>query len=418
MTGADQTSLFDELEVCRICGSDDVTDFFSLGDHALSGCFPGPGEPDPPVVPLTLCRCDVCGLVQLRHSTDPSRMFTHDYGYRSALNASMATHLGELVEWAVARRPLGADDVVLDIGCNDGTLLKAYSTPGLVRFGIDPIVEKFAEHYPPDIKVREAFFSADTCDHLLEGRKARLITSISMFYDLPAPQDFANAIAKSLADEGVWVLEQSYLPTMLERNAFDTICHEHLEYYALAQIEWLCAKAGLRVFDAALNDCNGGSFRLAVCKESAEFRTNEEAIGALRRREAQMELNTDKPFAAFVDRIREMREEAKAFLGAEAKKGKRIFLYGASTKGNTLLQYYGLDASQIIGAAEVNPEKFGHRTPRTNIPIVDEAGIMAENPDYFLVLPWHFRDGILARAADYRAAGIKFIFPMPRFEVV
>lgn len=403
---------------CRLCASDHLIDFFDLGMQTLSGCFPSANEPDPPKAPLTLCRCQECNLVQLRHSTDPSQMFTDKYGYRSALNSSMKTHLEELQNWCVDICPVQSGDLVVDIGANDGTLLGAWNEHEVVRLAIDPILEKFSQLYPKDIEQYAGFFTKQLAANALSNRKAKVITSISMFYDLPDPNDFVAGIAASLADDGIWVLEQSYLPTMLERNSFDTICHEHLEYYAFRQIEILAKNHGLKIIDVQLNDCNGGSFRLALAHKDSGFAINTQAIEKLQTKENQLQLNTDKPYMAFSHRVEKLRSETIELLQTLKTQGKSVWVYGASTKGNVLLQHYGLGAELLAGVVEVNPEKFGHRTPGTNLSIRDEANILADNPDYFLVLPWHFRDNILARAQPYLDAGVKFIFPLPELEII
>ena len=410
--------LFTKIDTCRLCGSTDLIEFFDLGEHSLSGCFPGPNEPDPQKAPLVLCRCSSCNLVQLRHDTNLDEMFTYGYGYKSSLNASMCAHLSELVTWSTGHRPLSPDDIVVDIGANDGTLLSNYDDMAVKRVAIDPIIGKFQDEYPSDIECNEGFFNLENAKLFLGDRKADLITSISMFYDLPDPSDFVAGIAHILAPEGIWVLEQSYLLLMLERNAFDTICHEHLEYYALSQIERLADTAGLRVIDAELNDCNGGSFRVAVARKTSQHSENAININILRKMETTLKLDTQDPFNAFLERVKNIGQKLNTFLDSAAKDGKSVYLYGASTKGNTLLQHYGIDASKITAALEVNPEKFGHRTPGTNIPIVDENSLSENVPDYLLVLPWHFRDNILANGTALMNKGAKFVFPLPTLEIV
>ena len=406
------------IDGCRICADRALAPLLDLGEQALGSCFPGPGQPTPARVPLELMRCEGCGLVQLRHTTSPDALYTYDYGYRSGTNTSMCDHLTGLTAWIEERCALRAGDVVLDIGCNDGTLLKAYRTAGLRRIGIDPIVGKFAQHFEADITTIEGFFSAETWRRASPGAPARVITSISMFYDLDDPNAFAGAIASALADDGIWVMEQSYLPAMLDANAFDTICHEHLEYYALSQIEWIAGAHGLRVFDAERNGCNGGSFRLALCRADGPYPENRPALNALRKLERDLALGTERPYGVFAERIARLRDQVCRFIEGEQAAGKVIYLYGASTKGNTLLQYFDLDHGRITAAAERNPQKWGRRTPATDIPIVSEDDMRRAHPDYLLVLPWHFRDEFVAREADYLKRGGRIIFPLPEMEIV
>lgn len=411
-------TLYKEISECRICKSKKLDALLDLGFQALGGRFPRAGEADPEAAPLVLARCCDCGLVQLRHTVSPGELYTYGYGYRSGTNATMRAHLTKLSQWVQERCALNAGDVVVDIGCNDGTLLKSYSVPGLQRVGIDAIAGKFRDQYPPDIRLHEGFFSK--CDYAAAcgDAKAKVITSISMFYDLEEPGEFVEAIAAALADDGVWVLEQSYLPTMLETNAYDTICHEHLEYYALRQIEWLANAHGLRVFDVELNACNGGSFRLAVCHENAPYDDRLGHVQAMRSREAALNLDTSAPYEAFKSRIENLRNALMSFVHQEREAGKTFYLYGASTKGNTLLQYCGLDDNTVVAAAERNVEKFGCRTPGSGIPIISEEQARSAKPDYFLVLPWHFRDEFLVRESEFRKAGGKLVFPLPQLEVL
>ena len=410
--------VYRKIAACRICGNSDLQAVLDFGVQALSSRFPRKGEPDPPLAPLVLVRCSDCQLVQLLHSVAPGEMYTRHYGYRSGTNATMREHLAGLAAWVEARLPLKTGDIVVDIGCNDGTLLKSYSTPGLLRMGIDPLVEKFRDQLPPDIRLYEGLFSPASARTLCGDEKAAVVTAIAMFNHVESPVEFFGAVGSVLAPEGLWVLEQTYLPTMLETNGFDAVCHEHLTYYALRQIEWLAEASGLRVFDVELNGCNGGSFRLALCRKDASHRARDERIGALRRLEENMGLGARAPYEAFQRRIEKLRDELSTFIATEQARGKRFYLYGASTKGNTLLQYCGLDAGKIVAAAERNPEKWGCRTPLTGIPILSESECRAAKPDYFLVLPWHFRDEFIRREAEFLAAGGKLIFPLPEFEIV
>lgn len=385
--------------------------------QALTGVFPAANEIDPPVAPLHVLRCVDCGLVQLRHSVSVGEMFGENYGYRSGINATMKEHLGRIAAGLAARAGLGAGDAILDIGCNDGTLLAQYPVAGLRRFGIDPIAGKFRSFYTDDLVVHAGFFNAAAFSGICPDAKARVITSISMFYDLESPGAFTADIASILHPEGIWLMEQSYLPSMLERNSFDTICHEHLEYYALRQIERLAADNGLRVFDVSLNDINGGSFQLMLCHQQARHATNEAALADLRRREAALRLDTDAPFERFRHHVRQIGEQLVGFITEALQQKRKVYVYGASTKGNVLLQHYGLDHRMIAGCADRNPQKWGRRTPGTNIPILSEDEAR-EQADYFLVLPWHFREEFLRRESAFRNRGGKFIFPLPEFQVI
>jgi NDP-4-keto-2,6-dideoxyhexose 3-C-methyltransferase len=401
---------------CRMCNGHHFGDVIALGPQALGGVFPRAHEPDPVQAPLTVVRCMDCGLTQLANSVDPANLYTDGYGYRSGINATMRQHLKALADRVGALVSLGKDSLVIDIGANDGTLLNSYPDD-VTRVGIDPLIPKFKDFYRSGVITNAAFFSSDAVRAAIGDRKADVVTSIAMFYDLEDPSGFVADVAATLKPGGLWVVELSYLPSMLERNSYDTICHEHLEYYALAQIEWLAERNGLRVFDVELNNINGGSFRAFACPRGAA-RTPSSALVALRESEAARRLHEQGPYDAFRDRCISIRDELRRFILDEVARGKRIHAYGASTKGNTILQFCGLDSQSIEAAADRNPEKWGARTPATGIPIISEDDSRAMKPDYYLALPWHFRDEFLMREHIFRARGGKFIFPIPRLEIV
>jgi NDP-4-keto-2,6-dideoxyhexose 3-C-methyltransferase len=405
---------------CRICASSTLVSLLDLGRLYLTGVFPGPDDPEPSEGPLELVKCqgpDACGLVQLRHSFDPGELYGDNYGYRSSLNRSMVEHLQAVVTRLRNRVSLGKGDVVLDIGSNDGTLLSFYPDDGPELIGIDPTSRKYARFYKPHIRRVESLFPSDALTSVLAGRRAKVVTSIAMAYDVEEPQSFFNDVAAVLADDGIWLLEQSYMPTMVEITAYDTICHEHLEYYGLTQIDYLARRAGLRVLDVALNDINGGSFVATVCKADAPHVGDPEAVSACLERERVFERDL-APFEAFREQVQVRRDELVTLLQRLAGEGKRVLGYGASTKGNVLLQYCGIGPDLLPCIAEVNEDKFGRTTPGTRIPIVSEAEARASSPDYFLVLPWHFRENLIEREAQFLDAGGKLIFPLPQLEIV
>jgi len=406
---------------CRICRNTDLIPVVNLGVQALSGRFPVVGTSDPPSAPLELVKCNgenSCGLLQLAHSVPLSEMYGTSYGYLSGLNQTMSNHLKEIALLAQQLASLQKDDIVLDIGSDDGTLLKSYTEKEIKRIGIDPGGEQFKIHYPDDIILVTDFFSKQAFNKVYPSNKAKVITSIAMFYDLESPMAFVSEIKEILHPEGIWMLEQSYMPTMINMNAFDTICHEHLEYYTLKQIVWMMERNDLRVFDVEFNDINGGSFKLSVCHKNAKYPDGTEKVTKILNDEKKQGFDSEKPYKDFNERISKIREVLKKFLYEEKKKGKTIHLYGASTKGNVLLQFCGIDYRLISFAADKNPLKNGHWTPASHILIFSEEFSRACKPDYYLVLPWHFRKEFLDREKEYLEKGGCFIFPLPLIELV
>jgi C-methyltransferase C-terminal domain/Putative zinc binding domain/Methyltransferase domain len=410
---------------CRICGSPELVPVLSLGEQCIAGAFAEPSGEQPVVrrIPLELVRCDMtrneegCGLVQLRH-TVPGAILYRSYWYRSGVNQTMTHNLHEIAMQAEEMVDLHPGDLVIDIGCNDGTLLDGYRTSDLKCLGFDPsdvsryAVEKGYEVVPD-------FYSFSQLQRRHADRKARVITSIAMFYDLEYPGAFVEEVQQALAADGVWVIELHYLPTMLEMNQFDAIVHEHLEYYSLAVIERLLAQAGLRVVRAELNEINGGSVRLfirhAAC--AAEEQPSEQ-LQKLRVREFEMALDAPDPYEHFATAAQHVREDLLAVCRSLVAEGKTIHVYGASTKGNTILQYAGIDSSLVPYAADRNPDKHGSETIGTHIPIISEQRSRELRPDYYLALPWHFMDEFLERETEFLERGGQFIVPMPEVRTI
>ncbi len=411
-------SAYKKLEVCRVSGNKNLIPVLNLGHQVLTGVFPKNAEEEVSEGPLELVWCPESGLLQLNHSFDPSEMYGDNYGYRSGLNQSMVNHLTHKVNQIEKMVGLNSGNVVLDIGSNDSTTLKAYSTDGLVKIGIDPTGEKFKQYYPEDVQLVPDFFSAEAFRSITD-EKAAVVTSIAMFYDLENPVQFASEIEMILADNGIWHFEQSYMPSMLRTNSYDTICHEHLEYYSLGVVEKILNAAGMKLVDVTLNNVNGGSFAITAAKKgSVERKANKAVIDWLLEQEERMGLCTPKPFRDFEERVFRHREDLVRLVRSLTADGKKIFGYGASTKGNVTLQFCGFTSNDIPYIAEVNEEKFGRVTPGSHIPIISEIEARKMQPDYFLVLPWHFKEGILQREQEFIANGGKFIFPFPEIEIV
>ncbi len=409
---------YKEIDKCRVSGSKNLVSVLNLGHQVLTGVFPKSTSEKVTSGPLELVWCPDGGLLQLRHSYDPGEMYGLNYGYRSGLNQSMVNHLTEKVRFLELLADLKSGDRVVDIGSNDATTLKAYKTSGIKRIGIDPTGTKFAQYYTDDIKLIPDFFSA-ALYRSAETQPARIVTSIAMFYDLDSPVEFAKQIESILADDGIWHFEQSYMPSMLRMNSYDTICHEHLEYYSLGVVKNIMDKAGLKIVDVVMNAINGGSFAVTAAKAGNKSITqNLAVIDWLLEQEHRMGLNTPRPYRDFEERVFRHRDDLTRLIRALNADGKKILGYGASTKGNVVLQFCGLTNKDIPAIAEVNPEKFGCFTPGTHIPIIPEQEARAMKPDYFLVLPWHFKDGILRREKEYLTSGGKMIFPFPEIEIV
>ena len=400
---------------CRICGGSPLELVIDLGCQALTGIFPRNQQLDDfPSGSLRLVRCvsnEGCGLVQLEHNFDPKLLYGENYGYRSGLNTSMVAHLRERVSVVSQRVMLSDGDVVIDIGSNDGTTLGFYS-PNLTRIGIDPTAAKFQEHYPPATTVVSDFFSASTALGASKGKKAKAITSFSMMYDLENPQLFVNEVAEVLASDGVWMFEQSYLPLMLERTAFDTICHEHLEYYGMRQIDWLLARSGLEAIDVELNDINGGSFSVIAAHKGTFSAAS--SVEQVRAREQALWKNAQVAFSEFAIATHQASDNLKAFVQTQLASGKTIAALGASTKGNVLLQFAGFTGADIAVIGEVNPDKYGCVTPGSWIPIVSQEEALRKSFDFYIVLPWHFRDFFLNSDAF---SGHSLVFPLPILDI-
>jgi len=420
----DLTGRYTEVPCCRICGNPNLVSVLDLGMQALTGVFPKSFDEDVPKSPLELVKCvaqdrgPACGLVQLHHTYEASDLYGDNYGYRSGLNTSMIAHLEGKARRIKQTVQLDAGDLVLDIGSNDSTFLQAMREPGVEVVGMDPTGAKFRSYYPNDIQLIAHFFSAERFHEEFHGRRAKVITSFSMFYDLDDPLGFMRQIENVMADDGIWVLEQSYLPMMLAKNSYDTVCQEHLEYYSLRQILFMAQLAGLRVADIETNNVNGGSFSVVVVKQGSKHPTNGEFLDRIQREESDLGLDGLSIFEEFAGRVSAHRNELREFL-AEARKQKlRLFGYGASTKGNVILQYCGVTSDEMPCIAEVNRNKFGAFTPGTKIPIVSEEEARRRQPDAFLVLPWHFRPFIVHRERDFLASGHRLIFPLPTIDVV
>ena len=407
-----------EISKCRISGEEELISVVNLGNQCLTGVFPNSESKDLIKGPLELVWPRKSKLLQLKHSYSQSEMYGENYGYRSGLNESMINHLKAKVHFLNKLIDLKNGDLVLDIGSNDGTTLNSYpDNIQIQRVGIDPTANKFKQYYQEDIKIIDTFFSKEKFFEF-NDKKARIISSIAMFYDLEDPVCFASEIYDCLDNDGLWHFEQSYMPSMLRTNSYDTICHEHLEYYSLSNIVYILEKVNMKIVDIQFNSINGGSFAVTAAKNNGKANRSNSITSWLLKQESRMGLETPAPFRRFEEKIYNHRLDLIDLLKTLKNDGFKIAGYGASTKGNVLLQFCELNNSIIDYVVDVNPMKHGCFTPGTSIPIVSEEEALNNLPDFFLVLPWHFRNNILQKEEYIRARGVKMIFPLPEIEIV
>jgi hypothetical protein len=409
--------MYSEIDNCRICHNTNLLNVLSLGEQTLTGVFPCHRSDYVSTGPLDLVWCTKCGLLQLKQSYNLDEMYGDNYGYRSGLNASMVRHLTKKIKILENLGNLTESDLILDIGSNDATSLKAY-TIKCKKVGIDPTGTKFKSFYTNDMDLIPDFFSKEVFSKKYPTQKAKIITSIAMFYDLEDPAVFVKDIEAILSENGIWHFEQSYMPSMLRSNAYDTVCHEHLEFYSFKVIKSLLEDCGLRIVDVQMNSVNGGSFAVTACKKNANYRSNHPVIEWMLQQEDDMRLDTPRPYRNFEEKVFLHRKNLLGLVEALISDGKTIFGYGASTKGNVLLQFCGLTRKHIPYIADVNEDKLGCFTPGTHIPIISEEEARTMKPDYFLVFPWHFKHSILEREREFMEKGGKFIFPLPEIEIV
>ena len=407
-----------ELTQCRLCASSNLVEVVNLGTQVITSRFPKMGDTSTPSGKIRLVQCPSCKLVQLKDTTPSSEMYEHFYGYRSGINATMRNHLTSYNDRLQEFARLQPGDSVLDIGSNDCTFLGSYPAD-TKKFGCDPTGTQFSEFYKEtSVTLVPTYFTKGAIQTAL-GPKTRFkaVSSISMFYDLPDPIQFARDIYDLLDDNGVWTLEQSYVATMLERNSIDTICHEHLEYYGVRQMKYIMDQAGFKIIDLSLNECNGGSFRtFVVKKECSLYMEASNTLNSFLQREELTRIHTVERYEEFMRTCTTEVNKLKEFLRLVKGSGKNTHIYGASTKGNCLLQFAGIGPDLVDYAVERNVLKVGRMTS-TGIEIIAEETMRETPPSYMLVLPWHFRTEIIEREKAFLDGGGQLIFPFPTFEV-
>lgn len=413
-----------EIKKCRACGAKNLVDLLSLGDLAVSDFVENPGLNAGYVAPLDLILCGVeeggCGLVQLKH-TVPSEVMYRNYWYQSGINQTMTNELANITKDASAIVELKSGDIVIDIGSNDGTLLRSYDVKGLKTVGFEPALNLLSLGKQGTTHIIPDFFGKEGWDEAFGESKAKVITAIGMFYDLENPNQFLEDINHCLSDGGVFIIQMMYMPFALERNAFDGICHEHLEYYTILSLDNLLKRHDLEIVDVAVREeVNEGSLRIFIKKKGPELadHSGKENVDTLRLKESQRRFNEKDAYVKFEKSIQLSRRKTMEFLESEKRQGKKIHGYAASTKGNTTLQYYGLSTDLIEVIADRNPKKWGTYTVGSAIPIVSEEVSRDKEPDIYFVLAWHFLPEFISREKAFLDRGGKFVVAMPEFRVI
>lgn len=412
--GSDLAESKNPSTYCRSCTEGVIKSFLDLGELYLTGYFPEI-DTEIPKQALNLGKCDSCGLVQLVDKTPIAGLYGEEYGYESNLNDSMKTHLQNTASNLETRFNLNENDFVLDIASNDGTLLSGYKKSKKL-FGIDPIIMYLNNHYPVSATKISSFFSKEALQQYTQN-KFKLITSFSVYYDLEDPVQFALDIENVLTEDGVWVLEQSYLPSMFDTLGFDTICHEHLLYFTLTDLYNIFQKSGLKIFDVRINEVNGGSFQVYVCKNTNVLLKVNPYVDWLLRWEKNSKVTSYENCLVFASNVRKFSVEFRELLQKYKDENYQIFGLGASTKGNVLLQYCNLGGI-IEEIGEINPKKFDKYTPGSRIKIVNETKYLGKtgtkNSKYLgVILPWHFKNSIKKSASEYLSNGGTLMVPLP-----
>lgn len=400
---------------CRICYSKSLNKVINLGSLAFTGKFWNKNK-KVPKAPLELVQCKKCELVQLGHNFSRKFLYSKDYGYRSGINNTMRNHLLKIVRKINTLVELKKNDVVLDIASNDGTLLNSYKNKKIKKFGIDPTIIKFNKYYL-DIDYKIANFFNKKLYFSKTKTKAKVITAISVFYDLPDPNKFLYDIKNILHKDGIFLIEQSDLYLMLKHNSVDTICHEHLEYYSVHVIKNLIRKHGLKIFYHEYNKINGGSSRFYIChNDNKKFKCFNFFLKKIIKRERKYGMFNNLAFKKFQIRIKKIGINLKKKLQFFKNNKKLVHGYGASTKGNVTLQYFNI-GNYLEYIADRNLEKCNLYTPGSNIKIISEKESRLMSPDYYFVLPWHFKNEILKREKNIIRKGTRFIFPFPKVSI-
>ncbi len=406
-----------KIKNCRNCKSNKLSNLFSLGKMSFTGKFSKSFLYNVPKAHLNLLMCKICKLVQLDRNFNLKYLYGNEYGYRTGINKTMTQHVKKTVKTGEALVNLKANDYVLDIASNDATLLNFYKK-NIITVGVDPLVNKYRSYYKKINHKISNFFQIKDIEKLRLKKKFKIISTLSVFYDLRDPNKFLRQVKKILDEKGIFILEHADLFCIIKNNIFDTICHEHLCFFSSKIIIKMIKDNGLKVFNHEYNDINGGSSRYYICHKTANYKVNKNNIKKILLKERKIGLHSKKTFTSFYNKILLQRAKLKKIIKKIKSKKLTIHGYGASTKGNVLLQFYNIGNKDLNYIADRNPLKYNLFTPGTKIKIISEKFSRNLKPDYYLVLPWHFKKEILFREKEMKKKGTKFIFPLPKVTVI
>jgi len=417
----DSIQKYTEIEFCRVCENSDLVKILSLGSQYISNYVDEKFvHSNDDKVPLDLVLCPEnsggCGLLQSKHSASRELLYK-EYWFRSGLNESMKSALKDITLNVEKMSTLNSEDLVLDVGCNDGSLLRSYDA-NVIKVGFEPASNLVNEAKVGTNFIINDFFNSKNFFEIFPEKKCKVITSIAMFYDLDDPNEFVKNIADCLHSNGIWIIQMAYLIPMLKLNGFDNIGHEHLEYYSVKALNVLIEKHGLKIFHVEKNDVYGGSIRAYVTHKNNNEISTSPSVQNIIQDENNLGLDDMTIYNEFADRVNKIKDKLRKFISEQVNNGKTVYVYGASTKGNTLLQFCDFDTDLIAKAVDRDKNKIGKMTIGTKIPIISEEQARLEHPDFLLVLPWHLIDFFKEREQDYLKSGGKLIVPIPKVKII
>jgi hypothetical protein len=407
--------IYSKIKSCRISNDQQLIAIGKLGPLTLTGSFLPSVKSKIPITPVNIVFSKKSLLLQLAHNYKLSRLFGNNYGYRSGLNKTMVKHLKKKAKKLSNFLKLKKNDFILDIGSNDGTFLNSFNK-NINKFGSDPTAKKYKEFYDKNISIIPDLFPNNKI--LTVKKKFKLISSIAMFYDLMDPIKFCHEVANLLHSEGIFHVELAYLPDIINKNLYDTFCQEHLTYYSYLSFSYLVDQTPFKIINYERNLINGGSINFNLAFKNSKHKINIIELKKLNDYETRKKIHLVATYKNFFRKIKKDAQKLNLELKDIKAKNKRIYGFGASTKGNVILQMAKINHKLVEGIYDVNSFKFNKYTPGSKILIKDEKEIYKDRPDYLLLLIWHFSDTIKMKIKKFNLKKMKCIIPFPKFKIL